>query len=72
VGRQVGEQLLDEVEVPPDGSQDLMRTEQPVLGTELWERAGEVIGNLAGMRDRNDGRSLRRCSVEGGSGGESS
>jgi hypothetical protein len=32
---------------------------------------GEVIGNLPGMRDRNDGRSLQRCSVEGGSGGES-
>ena len=67
----VGEQLLDEVEVPTDGSQDLMRTEQPVRGAELWERAGEVIGNLAGMRHRNDGRSLQRCFVEGGSGGES-
>ena len=58
--------------MPTDGSQDLMRTEQPVLGAELWERAGEVIGNLAGMRDRNDWRSWQRCSVEGGSGGESS
>ena len=68
----VGEQLLDEVEVSTDGSQDLMRTEQPVLRAELWERAGEVIGNLAGMRDRHGGRSRQRCSVEGGSGGESS
>ena len=53
----VGEQLLNEVEVPTDGSQNLMRTEQPVLGAELWERAGEVIGNLAGMDYRNDRRS---------------
>ena len=29
-----------------------------------------MIGNFAGMRHRNDGRSLQRCSVEGGSGGE--
>jgi hypothetical protein len=63
---------VDEVEMPTDGSQDLMRTEQPVLGAELWERAGEVIGNLAGLRDRHGGRSRQRCSVEGGSGGESS
>jgi uncharacterized protein with von Willebrand factor type A (vWA) domain len=49
-----------------------MRTKQPVLGAELRERAGEVIGNLAGMRNRDDWRSLQRCSVEGGSGGESS
>ena len=68
----VGEQLLDEVEMPTDRSQDLMGTEQPVLGAELWERAGEVIGNLAGLCDRNDRRSWQRCSVEGGSGGESS
>jgi uncharacterized protein with von Willebrand factor type A (vWA) domain len=57
--------------VPADGAQDLMRTEQPVLGAELWERAGEVIGDLAGMRNWNNWRSLQRCSVEGGSGGES-
>ena len=49
----------------------MVRTQQPVRGAELWERAGEVIGNLAGMRHRNDGRSLQRCFVEGGSGGES-
>ena len=48
-----------------------MRTEQPVLGAELWERAGEVIGDLVGMRNWNDWRSWQRCSVEGGSGGES-
>jgi hypothetical protein len=48
-----------------------MRTEQPVRGAELWERTGEVIGNLAGMCNRNAGRSTRRCFVEGGSGGES-
>jgi hypothetical protein len=67
-----GKQLLDQIEVPADGPQDLMRTKQPVLGAELWERTGEVVGNLAGMRYRNDGRSLQPCSVEGGSGGESS
>jgi hypothetical protein len=57
--------------VPTDGSQDVVWPEQPVLGAELWECAGEVIGNLAGMCNRNAGRSSRRCSVEGGSGGES-
>jgi hypothetical protein len=30
-----------------------------------------MLGNLAGMRDRHAGRSSQRCSVEGGSGGES-
>jgi hypothetical protein len=54
---------LDEVEVPADGSEDVMGTEQPVLGAELWERAGEVIGDLAGMRNWNGWKSLQRCSV---------
>jgi hypothetical protein len=53
----VGKQLLDEVEMPTDGPQDLMRTEQPICRTEFWERAGEMIGNLAGMGYRNDRRS---------------
>jgi hypothetical protein len=48
-----------------------MRTEQPILRAQLRERAGEVIGNLAGVCYRNDGRSLQLCSVEGRSGGES-
>jgi hypothetical protein len=49
-----------------------MRTEQPVRGAELWERAGEVIRNLAGIRDRNDGSARRGCSIDSGSGGEGS
>jgi hypothetical protein len=48
-----------------------MGTEQPVLGAELGERAGEVLGNLIGLCYWNHGRSWQRCSVEGGSGGES-
>jgi hypothetical protein len=60
LGRQGWKQLLDEVEVPTDGPQDLMGTEQPVLGAELWERTREVIGDLAGMRNWNGWRSLQR------------
>jgi hypothetical protein len=46
----VREQLLYEVEVPADCSQDVMRAEQPVRCAELRERTGEVICNFPGVR----------------------
>jgi hypothetical protein len=66
----VGEQLLDEVQVAADGSEDLMGTQQPVGGAQLRECSGEVLHNLAGMGHRNDRRSLQRCPFDSASGGE--
>jgi hypothetical protein len=58
--------------VPTDRAQDLLRPQQPICGAELRECASEVIGNLAGMRDRNHRSALQGGSVEAGSGGQSS